>query len=89
MSSEFGDQRSISGSDSVIPIIEGKVMDARCVAGGRPVRPLFLAAKGPDGSLGIAGKQACYDGALGAIGIQSLQSYGETQPVYDNAYTIT
>jgi len=56
-----------------------------------PMAPnFFLAAKGPDGSLAIARQQACYDGALGARGIQSLQSYGETKQVYDNsAYTVT
>jgi len=56
-----------------------------------PMAPnFFLAVKGPDGSSAIAERQACYDGALGARGIQSLQSYGETEPVFDNsAYTIT
>ena len=50
----------------------------------------FLAAKGPDGNAAVARKQACYDGALGARGMQSLQSYGQPEPVYDNnAYTIT
>lgn len=50
----------------------------------------FLAAKGPDGSAAVAKRQACYDGALGARGIQSLQSYGQDEPVYDNnAYTFT
>jgi hypothetical protein len=49
----------------------------------------FLEAKGPDGSLAVAGRQACYDGALGARGIHSLQSFGTSKPVYDNnAYTI-
>jgi hypothetical protein len=56
-----------------------------------PIAPnLFLAAKGPDGSLAVAGRQACYDGALGARGMHSLQSYGRDKPVSDNnAYTIT
>lgn len=56
-----------------------------------PVVPtFFLAAKGPDGSLAVAGRQACYDGALGARGIHSLQSYGRGQPAFDNkAYTLT
>ena len=56
-----------------------------------PITPnFFLAAKGPDGSLAVAGRQACYDGALGARGIQQLQSYGEGKQVFDkNAYTIT
>lgn len=50
----------------------------------------FVAAKGPDGSLAAAGRQASYDGPLGARGQQSLQSYGQDEPVYDNnAYTIT
>jgi hypothetical protein len=56
-----------------------------------PIAPnFFLEAKGPDGSAAVAGRQACYDGALGARGIQSLQSYGEPEPIYDNnAYAIT
>jgi hypothetical protein len=56
-----------------------------------PIPPnFFLAAKGPDGSAAVAKRQACYDGALGARGMQSLQSYGQDEPVYDNnAYTIT
>ncbi|KAL9117935.1 MAG: hypothetical protein Q9187_005522 [Circinaria calcarea] len=56
-----------------------------------PIAPnFFLAAKGPDGTAAVAGRQACYHGALGARGIQSLQSYGQPEPVYDNnAYTIT
>jgi hypothetical protein len=125
--------------NSVIPIMEGKVGDGKCVTGDIPFNNLdhltdgtiapakpdlfygarpeqldrrvrtelssriipstqndlpmapnfFLEAKGPDGSLAVAGRQACYDSALGARGIQSLQSYGESEPVYDNnAYTI-
>lgn len=56
-----------------------------------PIAPNFLlAVKGPDGSLAVAGRQASYDGVLGARAIYSLQSYGEDEPVYDNnAYTIT
>ena len=47
-----------------------------------PIAPNFsLAAKGPDGSIAVAGRQACYDGALGARGTHSLQSYGEDEPV--------
>jgi hypothetical protein len=127
-------------SELVIPIIEGKIADARCRSGGIPftnldpltdgmlkpgnpdiyygARPeqltrkvrdelggqitpstqhdlpvapnFFLAAKGPDGSLAVARRQACYDGALGARGMHSLQSYGKGEPVSDNnAYTIT
>lgn len=127
-------------SESVIPIIEGKIEDSRCTSGGIPftnldhltdgtlvpgnpdryygARPeqlnrqvrnklsghiipstqhdlpiapnFFLAVKGPDGSAAVAARQACYDGALGARGMHSLQSYGQEKPVYDNkAYTIT
>ena len=55
-----------------------------------PIAPnFFLAAKGPDGSLTVAGKQACYDGALGARAMHSLEQYGQ-EPVYENnAKTIT
>ena len=50
----------------------------------------FLAAKGPDGSAAVAKRQLTYDGVLGARGVNSLQSYGQDEPVYDNhAYTIT
>jgi hypothetical protein len=55
-----------------------------------PIAPnFFLAAKGPDGSLAVAGRQSYYDGALGARGMHRLQSYGRDEPVHDNnAYTI-
>jgi hypothetical protein len=46
--------------------------------------------KGPDGSAAVAERQACYDGALGARAMHSLQSYGQDKPTYDNnAYVIT
>ncbi|EFR04991.1 hypothetical protein MGYG_07994 [Nannizzia gypsea CBS 118893] len=49
----------------------------------------FFEAKGPSGSLPVASLQACYDGALAARGIHSLQSY-KKDTVYDgNAYTVT
>ncbi|KAI0388256.1 hypothetical protein F5Y17DRAFT_249026 [Xylariaceae sp. FL0594] len=56
-----------------------------------PIVPnFFLAVKGPDGSLAVAERQACYDGALGARGIRSLRTYGDMEPGPDNkAYTIT
>jgi hypothetical protein len=42
-----------------------------------PIAPnFFLAAKEPSGTAKVARKQACYDGALGARGMHSLQSYG-------------
>ncbi|KAL8858957.1 MAG: hypothetical protein Q9198_010659, partial [Flavoplaca austrocitrina] len=56
-----------------------------------PLAPnFFLATKGPDGSLAVAGRQASYDGALGARGMHSLQQYKQEEQVYDNnAYTIS
>ena len=125
---------------TVIPIIEGKIKDGKCVEGDvlftnltpltndvltaakpdlyygarpeqlkrrvrdelsghiipstqddLPIAPnFFLEAKGSDGSLAVAGRQACYDGALGARGMYSLMSYGQDDPTYDNnTYTIT
>ncbi len=127
-------------SETVIPIMEGKVPDGKSRAGGVPftnldpltdgtlkpgnpdifygARPeqldrqvrkelngqvvpstqhdlpstpnFFLAAKGPDGTLAVAERQACYDGALGARETHSLRSHGLDEPTYDNkAYTIT
>ena len=50
----------------------------------------FLAAKGPDGSLLVAGRQASYDGALGARGMRSLKSHRQGEPVFvSNASTTT
>ncbi len=50
----------------------------------------FLESKGPDGLAAVAKRQASYDGALGVRGIQSLKSYSQDEPLYDNyAYTIT
>ncbi|KAL8886647.1 MAG: hypothetical protein Q9215_005687 [Flavoplaca cf. flavocitrina] len=56
-----------------------------------PVAPnFFLAAKGPDGSAAVAKRQACYGGALGARGKDSLRSYGQENPSHNiNAYTIS
>jgi len=125
---------------SVVPIIEGRIEDAKCIAGGIPLNNLdhltdgtivpgnpdiyygarpeqldrrvrdtiskhiipstqddlpicpnfFLAAKGPDGSLAVATRQACYDGALGARGMHTLRTYGQADSVLDSrAFTIT
>ncbi|PTB68911.1 hypothetical protein BBK36DRAFT_1166787 [Trichoderma citrinoviride] len=62
-----------------------------CTQHDLPAVPnFFLQVKGPWGQPAVAYRQMCYDGALGARGIQSLQSYGETEKVYDNkAYTLT
>ena len=56
-----------------------------------PMAPnFFLEAKGPDGSASVAKLQACYDGALGARSMHSLQSYGQDESAYDNnAYSIS
>jgi len=55
-----------------------------------PIVPNFsLAVKGPDGSLSVATRQACYDGALGARAIRSVQSFGEVPKLDNTAYTIT
>ncbi|EAS29520.3 uncharacterized protein CIMG_13247 [Coccidioides immitis RS] len=56
-----------------------------------PMAPnFFLEAKGPDGSLVVAVWQACYNGALGARGIHSLQTYQQDEPINNNnAYTLT
>lgn len=56
-----------------------------------PAVPNFsLEAKGPDGSFAVAQRQACHNGAIGARAMQSLHSYGQSGPVYDNnAYTIS
>lgn len=127
-------------TETVIPLVEGKTTDRKCIGGGipfinlahltdgtlvhrnpdryysthpellnrqirselehqivpstqqdLPITPnFFLAAKGPDGSVSVAKKQAYYDGALKARGIQSLQTYKQSTPRFDNnAYTIT
>ncbi len=50
----------------------------------------FLAAKGPNGTGAVVKRQAYYDGALGARGMHSLQSYAQDELHYDgNAYTLT
>ncbi|KAK2814173.1 hypothetical protein FQN50_000577 [Emmonsiellopsis sp. PD_5] len=57
----------------------------------RPILPnFFLEVKSPDQSAAVAKRQACYDGALGARGVLSLQSYGKNEHFYHgNAHTIT
>lgn len=55
-----------------------------------PVLPsFFVEAKAPKGDAQILLRQGLYDGAMGARGIQALQSYIEGGSVYDgNTYTI-
>ena len=57
----------------------------------KPIAPNFyLEVKGLDGSLAIIGRQACYDGTIGARGVWSLQLFSQKMPIYNNnAYTIT
>jgi hypothetical protein len=59
--------------------------------GHLPIIPnFFLEVKQRHGSVAVAERQACYHGALGARGMQSIQSYKSARPIYDNrAYTIT
>ncbi len=53
----------------------------------RPFLPTYFAeAKGPDGSYAVARRQACYDGALGARVMHSLQSLGGAEDYDGNAY---
>lgn len=56
-----------------------------------PCLPNFFAeGKGPNGSALVAKRQALYDGALGARGVNKLQSYVDPEMNHDNnAYTIT
>ncbi|KAI5464423.1 hypothetical protein BGZ63DRAFT_421464 [Mariannaea sp. PMI_226] len=56
-----------------------------------PIAPnFFVEVKGPNGSFNVASRQACYNGALGARNIHTLQSYGLSEPEYDNkAYALT
>ena len=125
--------------ESIVPIIEGNIEDAKCRSegillsnlddltdfkfvpgnpdiyyGARPKQldprirdeldrqiipstqhnlPLapnfFLTVKGPDGSSEVATKQALYDGALGARGMHSLQSYQQDESIDSHAATIT
>jgi len=57
----------------------------------KPMAPNFyLEAKGPDGSLAVARRQACHGGASGERAFSRLQSYRKKELIYDNnAHTIT
>lgn len=69
--------------------LEGQIMPS--TQHDLPIAPnFFLQVKGPDGTPGVAIRQACYDGALGARGIHSLRAYAEPPVLFDNnAYTLT
>lgn len=43
----------------------------------------FIEAKGPNGSGEVMRRQACYDGAVGARAMHSLQNFGAEEPVYN------
>src|SRR5690348_17087281 len=50
----------------------------------------FLEVEESDGTQAVAARQACYDGALGARAMYSLQTCGQDEPVYDNkSYTLS
>lgn len=55
-----------------------------------PIAPnFFVEVKGPDGSIAVAMRQLSYDMALGARGLNTLQTYNSSTSVYGNkAYTL-
>jgi len=55
-----------------------------------PILPnYFLEAKGPDGSLTVAARQACFDNVHGARGIQKAIAYAKGEAFDNKAYTIS
>ena len=49
-----------------------------------PAAPnFFLEGKSASGRADVARRQACYDGAIGARAMHSLQNYNATEPLYD------
>ncbi|KAL2372402.1 hypothetical protein RJZ57_003147 [Blastomyces gilchristii] len=67
-------------SDQIIPSTQDDL----------PMMPnFFLEVKGPDGSLAVTTRQACYNGALGARGMHTLQSYQQEPTYNNNGYTLT
>ena len=69
-------------------------LSSRIVPSTNPQAPIlpndFTEVKGPSDTSFVVKRQVCYDGAIGARAIQSLQSYGQPEPVYDeNSYTIS
>lgn len=45
---------------------------------------LFVEAKGPDGSLAVAKRQACHDRALGARAMHRVENLGRTREIFEN-----
>ncbi|KAK2746520.1 hypothetical protein FQN57_003146 [Myotisia sp. PD_48] len=68
-------------SDIIIPSTEDKL----------PILPnFFLEAKGPNGTIAVATRQALHDGAIGTRGMHMLRSYLQKEEIYGNlAYTIS
>jgi hypothetical protein len=54
-----------------------------------PIMPNYLlAAKGPDDSAAVAIRQAAYDGALSARGMQTVISYGNFESQYAENFRV-
>ena len=49
----------------------------------------FVEGKGHNGSLEVAERKTCYDGALGARDMHNLQSFGAATRYYNNGCTIS
>ena len=55
-----------------------------CNDSSRPAAPnFFIEGKSASGRADVAKLQACYDGAIGARAMDSLQNYGAAEPQYD------
>lgn len=86
---------SLDGADPITLHLEiREELDGHIIPSDYKDRPMlpnfFLKVKGPSGSAVEGERQACYNGALGARGMHSLQAYMKDSPCYDNnAYTIT
>ena len=63
-------------------------LDTSIVPSSRKHHPFlpnfFVEAKGPDGSLAVARRQACHDGAIGARAMHSVENLGRRREVFDN-----
>ena len=55
-----------------------------------PILPnFFIEAKSHAGSMAVATRQACYDGAFGTRGFHALQKYAPEHVLENNAYTVS
>lgn len=85
---DFFDGASFGALDAgVRKALQGEVAPTKKAA--VPLAPnLFLQAKSPAGTISVAKRQACYEGAHGARAMHALQNYGREDVVYDEkAYT--